>query len=194
MPLSPLLAAGIAGALRWWGHHRAAALLMTGYSCFLRSGEMLGLKRRDVKIFPERSTAILALRGTKTGQRGGHTELAVVRSAAAVRLLQSHVAALDPDEDILGLSRGELCRLFRRAVAALGLADKKVTLYSFRRGGATADFFAHGSKEKTLLRGRWASARSARIYVQDAVAALADCQLSAAQENAARSLASHLFC
>jgi len=96
---------------------------MTGYSCFLRSGEMLGLKRRDVKLFPGRSTAILALRGTKTGQRGGHSELAVVRSAAAVRLLQDHVAALGPDEELLEISPGEFCRLFRRAVAALGLSE-----------------------------------------------------------------------
>eukprot|EP00959_Pyramimonas_sp_CCMP1952_P157274 3288847-Pyramimonas_sp.AAC.1 len=60
---------------------------------------MLSPRRRDVKMPPERKTAILALRGTETGQRGGRSELAVARWAIAVRPLQTHVGPLGPNEE-----------------------------------------------------------------------------------------------
>ncbi|CAK0794640.1 unnamed protein product, partial [Prorocentrum cordatum] len=105
--LSPLCAAAIAGAFCWWGHGRAAAMLLAGYACILRSGEMLRLRRRDVRVFRERGVAILALRKTKTSRRGGRSELAVVRSQAAVRMLVKYVAPLAPDEFLLGSPRSE---------------------------------------------------------------------------------------
>ena len=104
-----------------------------------------------------------------------------MRSAAAIRPLQVRVSPLAPDEVILDLGRSEFFRLFRRVVAALGLQNRKVALYSLRRGGATHDFLSRGGLEKPFLRGRWTSTKSARIDVQDAVAALADCQLTATQ-------------
>ena len=167
-------------------------MLAVGYAGLLRSGEMLQLRRRDIRIFPHRMQAVVALRNTKTGQRDGRLELVMIRSRVAVKLLIQHVQGLPPDELILNIERGEFMRLFRRVVIALGLAHEKVTLYSFRRGGATHDFLEHGSLELTLLRGRWASARSARIYVQDAVAALAELQLSDMQLADARALAAHV--
>ncbi|CAK0855226.1 unnamed protein product [Prorocentrum cordatum] len=192
MPMPPLLALAFAGAFCWWGLPRVGALLAVGYAGMLRSGEMLQLRRKDIRIFQRRMSAIVALRNTKTGQRDGRLELVMIRSRVAVKLLVQHVQQLPPDELILNTERGEFTRLFRRAVVALGLTDERVTLYSFRRGGATHDFLEHGSLELTLLRGRWASARSARVYVQDAVAALAELQLSDLQLADARALASHV--
>ncbi|CAK0887947.1 unnamed protein product [Prorocentrum cordatum] len=97
LPLSPLCAAAIAGAFCW-------------------SGEMLHLRRRDVQVFRERGVAILALRMTKTSRRGGHSELAVVRSQAAARLPVKYVAPLAPDELLLGSPRSEFRRLFRQVL------------------------------------------------------------------------------
>ncbi|CAK0817698.1 unnamed protein product [Prorocentrum cordatum] len=192
MPMPPLLALAFAGAFCWWGLPRVGALLAVGYAGMLRSGEMLQLRRRDIRIFQRRMSAIVALRNTKTGQRDGRLELVMIRSRVAVKLLAQHVQELPPDELILNIERGEFIRLFRRVVVALGLTDERVTLYSFRRGGATHDFLEHGSLEQTLLRGRWASARSARVCAQDAVAALAELQLSDLQLADARALASHV--
>ncbi|CAK0894411.1 unnamed protein product [Prorocentrum cordatum] len=192
MPMPPLLALAFAGAFCWWGLPRAGALLAVGYAGMLRSGEMLQLRRKDIRISQRRMSAIVALRNTKTGQRDGRLELVMIRSRVAVKLLVQHVQQLPPDELILNIERGEFMRLFRRVVVALGLTDERVTLYSFRRGGAAHDFLEHGSLELTLLRGRWASARSARVYVQDAVAALAELQLSDLQLADARALASHV--
>eukprot|EP00959_Pyramimonas_sp_CCMP1952_P285539 5970289-Pyramimonas_sp.AAC.1 len=71
----------------------------------LRSGEMLQLRRRDIRIFRRRMSAIAALRNTKTGQRDGRLELVMVRSRVAVRLLAQHVQELPPDELILNIER-----------------------------------------------------------------------------------------
>ena len=42
--------------------------------------------------------------------------------------------------------------------------------YSIRRGGATAYFRVTRNMEATLDRGRWSSARVARIYINDGLA------------------------
>ena len=73
---------------------------------------------------------------------------------------------------------------FRKVFHALCRAfdlDFHVTPYSLRRGGATYAFLLHGSMEKCLLRGRWASSSSARIYLADAIATVRFLQLSPKQ-------------
>ncbi len=51
-------------------------------------------------------------------------------------------------------------------------------MYSFRRGGATWHFLSGGKLEETLLRGRWQSFSTVRIYLQDAAATLIQLQIS----------------
>ena len=53
--------------------------------------------------------------------------------------------------------------------------------YSLRRGGATRAFRFHGQMERVLVRGRWESSKTARIYLTDGVAALAEVSLSQAE-------------
>ena len=60
--------------------------------------------------------------------------------------------------------------LFKKGLRWLGLEGYGFQPYSLRRGGATAYFRATKSMEATLDRGRWASARVARIYVNDGLA------------------------
>ena len=50
--------------------------------------------------------------------------------------------------------------------------------YSVRRGGASYDFASHGLMERTLLRGRWESVKSARVYVNEALACSVAASLS----------------
>ena len=72
-------------------------------------------------------------------------------------------------------------RRLKALVEAVRLEDLGVQWYSLRRGGATAFFMHTGSMEKTLLRGRWQSSATARLYLQDALAAVVDLQLGGAQ-------------
>ena len=60
--------------------------------------------------------------------------------------------------------------MFKKGLRWLGLEDFGFHPYSLRRGWATAYFRATRNMESTLDRGRWASARVARIYVNDGLA------------------------
>ena len=62
-------------------------------------------------------------------------------------------------------------------LAGLGIADVGYKPYSLRRGGASFDYRQHGVVSRTTLRGRWNSAKTARIYITDAMAVLAAVKL-----------------
>ena len=68
--------------------------------------------------------------------------------------------------------------MFTKATEALKLNDLHLRPYSLRRGGATFWFNQHGSFDKLLVQGRWAAARTARVYLNDGLAQLADMSLS----------------
>ena len=68
--------------------------------------------------------------------------------------------------------------MFKELVGTLSLSQGNLAFYSLRRGGASHDFLAHGSMERTLLRGHWASTQAARVYVQDAAAEITSLCLS----------------
>ena len=70
--------------------------------------------------------------------------------------------------------------LFEAGLKWLGLGDVGFKPYSIRRGGATAYFRATRNMEATLDRGRWSSARVARIYLNDGLAREVELRFSAA--------------
>ena len=51
-------------------------------------------------------------------------------------------------------------------------------------GGATAHFLEYGSLDKTAIRGRWSSTKTARIYINEAVSTLAQITHTALQQTA----------
>ena len=61
-------------------------------------------------------------------------------------------------------------RLFAEALEALGLSQYGFRPYSLRRGGATAFYRATRNMPATIERGRWSTARIARIYINDGLA------------------------
>ena len=72
----------------------------------------------------------------------------------------------------------------------LGLERFAFRWYSVRRGGASAQFRAHGQMEKILVRGRWESSRTARIYLTDGGGALTSVLLSEDERSGCAWLAS----
>ena len=61
---------------------------------------------------------------------------------------------------------------FKAAAASLGLQAEHFTLHSLRHGGATHDYVRAVPIEDILLRGRWRSNNTARIYIQSGRALL----------------------
>ena len=189
LPLSPLLTSAFAGACVLMGFIGEAAGFLIGFDCMLRSGELYNLRRKDITFM--RDKAVLSLGKSKTGKRTGANEMVVVESCVAVRWLREACSTLHLNDRLL--FRGE--RFFRKLFHALveffevpGL----LTVYSLRRGGATWNFLFHGSMEKTLLRGRWSSTSTARIYLQDSAATVSYLQLGPHQRMMAKVTAAAL--
>ena len=59
---------------------------------------------------------------------------------------------------------------YRQAVSFFNLKHPKPTPHGIRRGGASWHFKLHGSFDRTVEHGRWASVGSARIYINEAAA------------------------
>ena len=184
LPLSPLIVRGFAGAAAHMGFIDEAAALLIGFDCVLRSGELYNLTIGDISFFQNK--AVLCLGLSKTGKRTGANEMVVVESSLAICWLRK--ACLRGHKARKLLWRGD--RFFRKLfyeLCSLFEIRGLLTVYSLRRGGATWNFLHHGSMEKTLLRGRWASTSTARIYLQDATATVSHLQLSAVQRSQLRS-------
>jgi hypothetical protein len=70
---------------------------------------------------------------------------------------------------------------FSNLLAELGLESFQFRPYSLRRGGATFWFGKHGSFDRLLVQGRWHAQKTARIYIDSGVAALAEMKIPTAK-------------
>ena len=168
------------GAAAHMGFINEATALLVGFDCMLRSGELYNRTVGNISFFQNK--AVLCLGQSNAGKRSGANEMVVVESALAICWLQKACHQSHKTQKLLW--RGE--RFFRRLFHEL-CSLFELTVYSLRRGGATWNFLHHGSMEKTLLRGRWASTSTARIYLQDATAIVSHLQLTAVQRSQLRS-------
>ena len=78
-------------------------------------------------------------------------------------------------------SREQFSRLFEKVVLLQGMSHLGFRLHSLRRGGATAYFRRTGDLNRTIERGRWATSRVARLYIQDGLATDVENRLTAQQ-------------
>lgn len=173
VPFSPVLLLGFAGACAAIGEIEAAAFLLVGFDTMARSGELFSILTKHVRFFQFRQTlrAVIMLENTKTSIRKNAREMLVVESRQAVLFLKLALKGKPPGMPMLNMTPERMRKLFNHLKQLFGISEH-LQLYSLRRGGATWDFLSHGSMERTLLRGRWASSATARIYLQDAVASV----------------------
>ena len=75
-----------------------------------------------------------------------------------------------PDHYLFAGTQHAFYKLFKDGLKWLGVSEHGFQVYSVRRGGATSFFRKTRNMEATLDRGRWSSARVARIYVNDGLA------------------------
>ena len=150
-----------------------ALSLLLGFYGLLRTGEILALTRKQVTVSREGETAILSLGLTKSGKRQGAAESVTLHLFDAIRRLAVWVQ--DSQGPLLLCTSAAHWRTqFSRTIEALGFSHLEFRPYSLRRGGATFYFRQHGSFDKLLLHGRWQSTKTARIYVNEGLAILAE--------------------
>ena len=86
-------------------------------------------------------------------------------------LVRAVVRATQPGQFLFAFSADSFRRVFKDTCADLGLSSDYVP-HSLRHGAATRDHIRGVPLEEILRRGRWASTKSARHYVQSGRAVL----------------------
>jgi len=182
-PLSVDMVLGMMGYALNVGDVRFAAALALGFHCLLRSAELMGAMVGDLSLDVRRGTGVLNLGFTKGGKRRGVIEHVALNDPNIVKLLSLAVEGLDKGELICSRSPSDFHRVFRFYLQQLHFTNGGYKPYSLRRGGATYWFKKCGNMTGTCERGRWSSARTARIYINDGLLELLDIELSKAQRS-----------
>ena len=158
------------------GHHPdIALLLLLGFSSFLRTMEMLKLESTDVVVDPFRGTTFVALQSTKTSKQ--FQQSLTFHNPHLSRLVLSLKAKLPPEGAIWRFSTYTFRRCFQTLLEEVYLTSVGFTIYSLRRGGATHSYVQSHNLDKVARQGRWKDHRTAKIYLDDARAALIQMEL-----------------
>lgn len=155
------------------GYHAHAIAILLAFDCYLRVGELCRLRRNDIALPHDprlgsagNSRVTLHLRHTKTGP----SQSVEVQDTGVGELLCSWLqhpsVGSTGDSSVFPFTASGFRSLMRRTRDAVGLGHIPYTPHSLRHGGATADFLQGSTIEQVLYRGRWAVAKSARIYLQ----------------------------
>ena len=172
-PLTWDLAALVAVHIAKSGNFRRAVATVLAFDCLLRVGELTSLRREDV-AFPqdrrmgsEYKITTLSIRVAKTGRNQSVT----VASPEVVTLLRQVVDMTKPGGLLFPGGSSGFRTTFKSACASLGLSARYVP-HSLRHGGATRLYLQGVRLEDIMVRGRWASSKSARTYIQSSRAVL----------------------
>ena len=136
-------------------------LAKTCFAGLLRVGEALALRPEDC-LFAE-NKVILVLRQTKRGVQ----EKVLIDDLSTVRLLQA-LRARNQSKSLLfaQISYSRAMRQLRLLCRCLGVEKYDFTSHSWRRGGASSRLLAGDGLDDICVLGRWASLRSARLYIR----------------------------
>lgn len=159
-----------------------AAACCLGFWGLLRTGEILSLFPYQLLISGK--DAIIQLGYTKTGLRRQQDENVIIQHEGSIQLLQTVFEIRSRNRTLhmpLVMGGGPRFRAeFDQCLEYFNLG-KRFRPYSLRRGGATADFRAFNSMERTLIRGRWGTSYAARQYIQEGLSVLTQITISEKQ-------------
>ena len=157
-------------------HHDFALSLMLGVYGLLRTGETFAVTSSAVLITGPSKPAVISLGLTKGGKRTGASESITVHVEELLRRLwhwKKHATA----RQFLVPSGSKWRSLFNLCLQELKLDQFGFRPYSLRRGGSTFWFQKHTSFDKLLVMGRWQASRTARIYLNEGLAMIAELKM-----------------
>ena len=179
MPL-PILLASLTVSLLW-GWPRVAGILGLTWAGICRIGEVLLATRADLvlptDISPGSRFLLLRIRDPKTRGRCARHQASRVDYEDIVALVSAVFKDLPRDQHLWHLSASTLPKRFAAIIGALGLPVQKVgeqrpfDLGSLRPGGATHLLYLCEDAELVRRRGRWVSAKTCEIYLQEVLVA-----------------------
>lgn len=194
-PMTWELAVLVAVHLTRNGKLRYAIATLLAFDCFLRVGELVSLRKCDVadsgdsRLGRMYQGLALRLRQTKTGPN----QWVEVHDSDVMQLVRMVLECTSSDGDSLFPFTANQFRLtFKQACTDLGLHAGYVP-HSLRHGGATRWHLDGKPLEDILMRGRWASTKSARRYVQAGRALLLTTSVPQSLAELGRTLASDVI-
>lgn len=177
-PLTWELASALAVHLRRKpGLERYGIGVVLAFDCLLRVSELVNLRREDVALSTDQRFGmrrlgepdpgvIIVIRQAKTGKN----QWVSLKDPQLITLLTQLVANTKPGHFLFPFSAASFRRTFKQGCSELKLSSLYVP-HSLRHGGATRYKHRLGwTMEDVMLRGRWASGKSARTYIQAGVA------------------------
>ena len=179
LPLPILLASLTVSIL--WGWPRVAGVLGLTWAGICRIGEVLLATRADLvlpsDISPGSRFLLLRIKDPKTRGRCARHQASRVDYEDIVTLVSAVFRDLPRDHHLWHLSASTLRKRFSAIIGALGLPTTKVgeqrpfDLGSLRPGGATHLLYLCEDAELVRRRGRWVSAKTCEIYLQEVLVA-----------------------
>ena len=114
---------------------------------------------------------------TKGGKRQGAAESVSIGVIPVLRFLWRWKALCEPHSPLV--TKAHVWRQrFQESLLKLSSHELGLRPYLLRRGGATFWFSNHGNFDKLLQQGRWAAARTARIYLNEDLALVNEMKVS----------------
>ena len=145
--------------------HRLGSVLLASFDGFLRTGEFTTFTKEDCQ--DAREAMVISLRETKGIKRRGGTEEYVCTDPLLMNLLKRAAAQTPAGEAVIGMPPQTFRKWLKTTTAALGLQNRKLLPYSFRRGGITAAVRRGVPVSTVIHRARWHSAKVAQVYIRE---------------------------
>jgi hypothetical protein len=151
--------------------------LLLSFHCILRIDECLGLTQGNLDW--SAAGVLLHLGYTKGGKRRNEKEFVLSTDAFVNDLLKLMCEGKRPGDRLFNYDYQAFRNKLKAILNFFGLASFGFKSHSLRRGGATYEFRCNNSYDGVCHRGRWASVKTCRIYLADAIVMLNDVQFSA---------------
>ena len=171
--MTPTLLESMAGCALELKQPNIALALVLGFYGLLRTGEICNLCRQDFAISTSPKVLVVNLGLTKGGARQGAMEAVTIDKVLVVNLAAAWCLDRPPGDKLLPMGGPHFRNIFNQCVRKIGLVEWGFRPYSLRRGGATEHFRRFNSLSATVVKGRWASEKMTRIYLNDGLATLA---------------------
>ena len=108
-----------------------------------------------------------------------NAEAVVIKDSCLVSLLKCRISHGSPHDALIGIRYSELSTVIKEYASFFGVAHPHVTPHSLRRGGATWHFKRCQNIDVVQSLGRWSQARTAKLYIDEALAVSSEAELSA---------------
>jgi integrase len=174
VPLTFELTICIAISMLKAGLYHAAVATLLAFDCYLRVGELCGIRVCDVALTSGRHFgdaylgSAIGLPSTKTGTNQ-HVKITIPLVESLVSHLVTHImssSSSSRETPLFNFTSDRYRKWFHAACDSLGLSRYNFTPHCLRHGAATYAHLRGVPMEEILYRGRWRNPLSARIYIQ----------------------------